>query len=552
MAEKKKQDKLQHLPACAADFIKQVINRMRYRHKVQQEVQEELAAHFEDELKDCSTDEEKTQKAEQLITDFGDAKMLSALLRRAKKRCRPLWQTATERIFEAICLSLIVYIIWFISGSPVISTDYINELNQIAQPVVDESLNAAPLYIEAAKLYEQLLRDDFRELKVLSKRSNELAPEEKEFIKQWLSDNKNIFEPIVAGSKKPYCWFKYQTDSKYQGEVKMVLVPHLMAYHDIGYSLCLRALLHAEEGRIKDALDDIKACYLFGKHLQHGTTLVEQLIGLDIWSYPNETLRNILSKNETDSQLLADFQGNFEQIIASENFVISLTGEKISVLDQIQRCFTNGSFGEHLYLPIIIRNKNSYHQSETYSNYQRITNLILQGLFTHPYRKGTQESMDKLFDYWEQLSLKTPAQIHTELININKEYKLIVKGNSFLENIAPDSDSIRYFIESGSRNKVETNTTLTIIAITRYKQDKGRYPQNLEQLVTNGYLKQLPIDPFSDKPLVYKQTGDDFILYSFGLNCTDDDGQPSRDNKGRIQLWENKGDAVFWPVQKEQ
>ena len=89
--KKKEKDKLfDNLPTCAAEFIKFVIKKMRYRKNVRAEVMAELAAHFEDELKECKTDQEKQQKAKQLITDFGDVKLLAVLLRRAKKRCRPL------------------------------------------------------------------------------------------------------------------------------------------------------------------------------------------------------------------------------------------------------------------------------------------------------------------------------------------------------------------------------------------------------------------------------------------------------------------------------
>jgi hypothetical protein len=76
----------------------------------------------------------------------------------------------------------------------------------------------------------------------------------------------------------------------------------------------------------------------------------------------------------------------------------------------------------------------------------------------------------------------------------------------------------------------------------------GQYPQNLNQLVTAGYLRQLPIDHFSDKPLVYRKTEDDFILYSVGHNFIDDGGLSSKDRKGQDALWRVDGDTVFWPV----
>jgi len=92
--------------------------------------------------------------------------------------------------------------------------------------------------------------------------------------------------------------------------------------------------------------------------------------------------------------------------------------------------------------------------------------------------------------------------------------------------------------------------TLTIIAILRYKQDIGRYPEDLNELIAKGYLKQLPVDPYSDKSLTYKKTDTDFVLYGFGLNFKDDGGKIFYTDKGR-PIWrstEEGGDMVFWPV----
>ena len=71
-----------------------------------------------------------------------------------------------------------------------------------------------------------------------------------------------------------------------------------------------------------------------------------------------------------------------------------------------------------------------------------------------------------------------------------------------------------------------------------------------EELFEAGYLKKLPMDPYSDSPLVYKKTDDDFILYSVGYDFEDDGGEVYRDNKGRVRPWGDEGDAVFWPVRK--
>jgi len=207
MAKKPKQSDSKSLPACTAEYIRRLLKKMRYRRKVRDEVEAELTAHFEDELKDCKNVEEKEQKARQLVTDFGDFKLLAILLRRAKKRCRPLWRTIAARTFQAIGVLIVCFIfysIWFYFGEPTIRVDYVKLLNQMNQPEIRKQDNAWPHYEKAFELYvprsplvEQLIsyrrngkvREDALRLKHLIQ-DNELK------IQTWLQRNRNYWDNL--------------------------------------------------------------------------------------------------------------------------------------------------------------------------------------------------------------------------------------------------------------------------------------------------------------------------------------------------------------------
>jgi len=64
----------------------------------------------------------------------------------------------------------------------------------------------------------------------------------------------------------------------------------------------------------------------------------------------------------------------------------------------------------------------------------------------------------------------------------------------------------------------------TGLACRLFKSRTGRYPESLEELVP-GILKEIPIDPFTGKPLVYRREGEGFIVYSLGSNEKDDGGR---------------------------
>ncbi len=46
--------------------------------------------------------------------------------------------------------------------------------------------------------------------------------------------------------------------------------------------------------------------------------------------------------------------------------------------------------------------------------------------------------------------------------------------------------------------------------IDQYGADKGKLPETLEDLKTAGYLREIPVDPLTDKPEWEEVKGDDF------------------------------------------
>ena len=603
MKKKLSQVDLRYLPRCAGEYIKLVIKKMRYRKQVRADVLAELASDFEEELKEYTGDEQKQQIARQLIEEFGDVKLLAALLRRAKKRCRPLWRKVVARSFQVIgvlILCFIFYIIWFISGKPVITTNYVAEFNKIVRPPADESLNAAPLYNKAVDLREET-SDDFllffaknhqavvdkkdqgraKELagkideffsnsnrlnlqeerqniqdevsgvllRFMGKKYNELTVGQRRIAERWLQEHNDALELIIEGSRRPYYWREYETETAESGMIG-VLMPNISDFRRLAFNLRLRAWIRAEQGRYQDASDDVKSCYRFGQHLKGDKVLIEQLVGIGIEALSVQTIRDIVGGYEIDSTVLADLQDSFEQIVAGENFVPSLKAEKLLVYDEIQRCFTEDRFGGgHLYLSRISSLKSDYQNDvmdvETIFSPQQWPRAV-KVLFAHPDKEKTRETADCLYDFWTKYYLKTPCQIKAEGIDAEKETLKIVEGNVFLQILAP-IDLVRVN-QIARRNKTDVHATVAVLAILRYSKDKGSYPEDLEQLISAGYLKQLPIDHFVDKPLSYKKTEDNFILYSVGPNGTDEGGEYSRDSKGRIKNWQNNGDMVFWPV----
>ncbi len=237
MADIRENKDLGNLPACVCEFVRGVVKKMRYRRKVRQDVQNELTAHFEDELKEYKTDEERRQKAQRLIAEFGDVKLLAVLLRRAKKRCRPLWRTVVARTFQTVgvlVLCLIVYTIWFMSGKPSIRVDYLAQLNQMSRPSLRGEDNAWPHYEKAIQLFvepaEELVKSDaFGSSGEQGDRSFSKLVRQEQEISKWIEQNVSAWQEFEAGSSKAYCYREHQYSSENPNDrlLLCVTLPHV-------------------------------------------------------------------------------------------------------------------------------------------------------------------------------------------------------------------------------------------------------------------------------------------------------------------------------------
>jgi len=166
--------------------------------------------------------------------------------------------------------------------------------------------------------------------------------------------------------------------------------------------------------------------------------------------------------------------------------------------------------------------------------------------FDYPDRQEVVANIDKYFGRFAEILTETPWELRDETkddqlwneVNITLMLKIQIPALVRVGQIA-------------WRMKSGREALLTVLAVMRYEKEKGRYPAGLDELVEAGYLKKLPMDPYSDGPLVYRRTESGFLLYSLGTNLTDEGGKLGL-RGGRPKMWAHDGDWVFWPVAKPQ
>jgi hypothetical protein len=535
------------LPACAEEYIKRVLKKMRYRRKVRRDVQQELTAHFEDELKDCKSEQDRQQKAQQLIAEFGDVKLLAVLLRRAKKRCRPLWQTAIVRSFQAvgiIVLYLFICSVPLFVGRPKINVNYLNWLNALVQDGRDETENARPYYEKAVALYVKNPQDWLNgSRKIWPTDMNDV---ELNVLSEWLQSNQAAINALREGSLHPAYWNEYQTNEtkSEKGHLNSPLwannfmdntMEMLSAYKSLARAMRRQIPYEAHNGDIEKALSDCVTLTKFGGHLQGHGLLIEQLVGIAIEGLANSVTFDLLDSVAMPADILKNTLQKLNEQFDTQKPVLSLEAEKAFWYDQIQWAFTDDGQGNGRMLargmPYVVSD-----------DWKQILWRFVSS--NYPDRKDAVTTIDKYFMKADELFALSPQDLQNEGIDAN-EWAKALRLSYMLKEQGP----AQYRVGQISwRVKTGRQALLTVLAVMRYEKEKGRYPATLQELVKAGFLKKLPIDPYSNAPLVYKKTRSGFLIYSVGMNLKDDGGKLGLSSRGTPRMWADNGDWVFWPV----
>jgi hypothetical protein len=81
-----------------------------------------------------------------------------------------------------------------------------------------------------------------------------------------------------------------------------------------------------------------------------------------------------------------------------------------------------------------------------------------------------------------------------------------------------------YYGEGWNRSSCVTRLLMIDLALRSYHADHGEYPPELASLAPR-YLAGIPLDPFTEKPFIYRAASQGFVLYSVGGDGVDNGGK---------------------------
>lgn len=453
-----------------------------------------------------------------------------------------IWSSRRWRyILAAICCVLLIgavmawRLVSLVLAEPMIKVDYLAEYNRITKPDdYDFTRNAAPHY---EKLFSEVTALP-ESLKTRHKAwPTELEDSEIDALQTWAAANHSALGSMGKAAQCPYWWVERESSD---GSMAGIGMPHAAEQREFSWGVVLLAKYKASRGETEGALRYLADLHMTGMHRVRGNTLVEQCVGLAVCELTYEAVRAVPSKCDVPLGEVV----RMREILASRIPQIEVPrftrGEFLYALDAIQRGFTDetGRDGRLIpkYLYNIRKDGGLYVAPLSYPEAVWIC-------LNHPGRKETLQAYQVFYEKLKELASKPPWELHARSTTCTDELSTVVKGNFFFQDGVQTFDAV---IEVGWRGRTHGEATEAILAILAYRGRTGHFPDSLAELVAEGDLEGVPIDPHCGKPLVYKIAGKDFALYSVGADFFD--------NGGLTSSWSwfeagEVGDYVFWPVQ---
>jgi len=437
---------------------------------------------------------------------------------------------ATKRLLLLIIIvvilgSAIVKTILFLTAEPKVTADYVAEYNAITFPAnYDPNRNAASNYQKAFDAFVEMPRE------IMIQRISwpaDYNDSDQILFQRWLASNLQAFEQFKIAANKPYYWLERKAGK--DNSMMSIITPEWSPLRQLIEAVAWQAKQNAIEGQTQNAFENILDCYRAGRQKCRTPSLAtEQHWGRSIEQTAMDAALVILDRAEINTTTLKFFQDILYAELAKDKYVPDLDAEKLFLYDVLQRTFVDNGKGT---------GRLAFRKAEAFFALcgEAYNRRVFLSCFIGPTRNEIVEQINEIFASFDSIKMKTPQQLHSYDRNYFMKLDTACENNFVLGIVMP---SLHRIHKSYHQTKSDAEAVVAVLAILRYKADTGQYPESLDKLVSAGYLQSVPMDPYSDGPLVYKVTEDNFTLYSVGENFVDDGGKAY------------PADIIYWPVKR--
>lgn len=363
----------------------------------------------------------------------------------------------------------------------------------------------------------------------------------------WLKQNERPLAVVRKAVRRPQ-WFNPIVQIGNTTESRMLmatLLPIAQSSRDFGRLLAANATLAVQEGRNRDAIDDLLTCHRLARRIGSGHFVIDLLVGHAVEAMACAADVAVLQSGKLTEKQLRQLQDFLAKLPLMPRFADrALLTERLVILDVVVNAqrdvqgAVQGTFGvvsDSWYAPLLL---NFYaHYVDWNRVLERVNeqfDCVQAAVTTEPWlkrkaavkacgeRRGkVQVRLGKILRSVMQDRIPRELMI-TRWCGVDRAAATRLAGDIVIALLISPSEII---CVAEHRGQTKMRLVKTAVALERYRKALGRFPAKLSALQPR-FLKKLPVDLFTEKPFHYKPAKRSYLLYSVGPNGKDDGGKP--------------------------
>jgi hypothetical protein len=339
----------------------------------------------------------------------------------------------------------------------------------------------------------------------------EVTPE----IREWVKANERVLPKIIEATRRRRFFIPLFAGHRTVTLVEVQL-KHVKALKEVGAVLHARALMRLEAGNGAGFTEDILTVHRIARLLGQSSTMVERVVAMAI--EVSASLADVAAARSgklTPQQArdliaalteVGDLPGYVDTIDRGERFLGHDIVQALAAMPPTEagRLF-NALQDRYTAPPWLFR-----FLPIPYERTMREMNQAYDGMVVAAHQPTYAQRVEALRLWITDVDREVQSGAYVNLLSADWAISLLLPT---LERANERTETARMW----------NHLARVALALAAFKAEKGSYPASLVEL-SPAYLRDVPIDSFVERPLVYARQGDGYRLYSVGPNMKDDDG----------------------------
>jgi hypothetical protein len=309
--------------------------------------------------------------------------------------------------------------------------------------------------------------------------------------------NRRAIDLVIEAATRPCFRYREWKNPVYEPDI-----PNAINMIQATRILAIDAVLRADKGEIKQALDECQSGMRFIQKTLDEPVLLDSLIAISLRKILQISFDRIAIGKDLDAVTLAAWINEMDPNQWRSRFIRCIPGER--------------ALGIEVWLEVMKGSPEVVKDFYGPGAFHRAIGWLLRPLF----KSQVLWTMSHYPDL-EKTSLRPYYEQREWFGKHVRKDGSVPWDERLLGGLYPQLGSL--FMKEATVEAMML-ATRSGLACKIYKNRTGHYPENLEALVPD-ILPEVPIDPFTGKPIVYKMQNGELLIYSLGSNQKDDGGR---------------------------